>query len=68
MGTSSCGERPEWTAKFWAGDFIEEGITRSQNNQTIQCRDPMFDDYVCMSYEDLNKLELEVLSRCTGWN
>ena len=69
MGQSRCQNlRPKWTAKFYAGTPDIDGISRSQDNDIIYCKDPTFNDYVCLSYDDLKKLETEVLSKCKDWS
>lgn len=48
---------------FWAGDSLRKGITRSQEQKTIECHSPEFDDYVCVSRTDLEAL-YETLLLC----
>ena len=67
LGLSQCNPRPEWNAKFWAGDSQYGSIRRAQDHEIIECMDPRFDDYVCMTYDDIMKLEKEVLNRCESW-
>lgn len=70
MANQECdpsGERPKWRAKFWAGDGSRESIRRVQDNEEIFCSDPRFDDYICVTYDDLEALEERVLSRCERW-
>lgn len=62
------GQRPDWTAKFWAGDSKTQSILRAQDNESIPTESPEFDNYVCLTYEDVLKLETEVLSNCKKWS
>lgn len=62
------GDRPSWTAKFWAGDSASSSIVRGQDSLAIHASDPLFDNFVCMTYEDIEKLEIEVLSKCEKWS
>lgn len=59
---------PHWEAQFWAGDPNTGSIRRNQANEFIQCTDPKMADYVCLSYQDLQKLYDEVLSKCEKWS
>ena len=70
MGMNSCQKnpRPDWEAKFWSGDSKTASILRAQNDGVIACSAPAFDNYVCISYEDLQKLESDVLSKCEKWS
>jgi hypothetical protein len=57
---------PAIDAKFWAGDSAKSGITRAQENRTLACENPEFDEYVCLSYEDLKKI-YSTLLQCKDW-
>lgn len=69
MGATSCqtGNRPNWNAEFWAGHSLGGSIVRDQDEQELLCTAPEFDDFVCLTYDDLLKLETEVLSKCERW-
>lgn len=70
MANKSCdpaSERPRWRAQFYAGFAERSSIFRAQDNSEIECRDKKFDDFVCVTYGDLEKLEEEVLSKCERW-
>lgn len=70
MANQKCdpsGERPRWKAQFWAGFSEHEKIFRAQGDEEVECKDKRFDDFVCVTYDDLEKLEAEVLSRCKKW-
>jgi hypothetical protein len=58
---------PKIDAEFWAGDSKSKGISRKQEGQTIPCDDPVIDDYVCLSYEDLQKI-YHTLLQCKQWS
>jgi hypothetical protein len=67
---NSCGSPntkiPEIQIKTWAGDYREGAIVRAQDNAKVSCRDSYFDNYVCLSYEDLKKI-YETLLICKDW-
>lgn len=42
--------------KAFAGDSASHGITRAQSKTTIKCDSAEIDDYICLSYEDLEKI------------
>ncbi len=67
MAVEDCSQRPAWTAKFWAGDSQSGTVIRAQANESVSCRQVEFDNFVCLTYDDLRKLETEVLSRCQSW-
>lgn len=65
---SSCVSMPpKWDGKLWAGDSAKAGITRTQENQTIQCQAPAMDGYICMSYEDMNSFYKTFVLGCKVW-
>lgn len=57
---------PKIDVQTWAGDSEHAGITRSQENKTIECKDPKMDEFVCVSYEDLKKI-YETFFLCKQW-
>lgn len=57
---------PAWNGKTWAGDPAEDAIVRTQDHLEIKCADPAFQDYVCTSYEDLQKL-YQIMLSCKKW-
>lgn len=69
VAANKCpADRPVWEAEFWAGDSANVGITRKQENRTIPADSPEFNDYVCTKWENLQKLEDDVLSKCEKWS
>lgn len=58
---------PKIDIQTWAGDSQKDGISRAQDNQTIECKDPRMDNYVCLSYADLQKI-YETFFQCKQWN
>ena len=54
---------PSWKAKIYAGDSQTVSIRRSQDNESIPCNEPKFDNYACVSYEDLAEL-YDILLQC----
>lgn len=65
---SSCKTpgMPDWDGKVYQGSSVVEGIVRSQENETIYCNEPKFDEFVCVSLEDLQKLYANIL-KCKKW-
>jgi hypothetical protein len=65
VGLSGCSSTPHPTNKmsvmFWAGDSVHEGVSRMQENKTLACADPIFDNYVCLSYGDLQEIYQSML-------
>lgn len=57
---------PPIDAQFWGGDSARQGISRSQENRTLECKQPEFDKYVCLTYEDLQKI-YDTLLECKQW-
>lgn len=67
LATSGCKTGiPPMNVKFWAGDSMNGGITRSQDKKTIECKDPAFDEYIALSYDDL-KLIYNTMLQCKSW-
>lgn len=63
----SCAHAvPEIDIKSWEGDSKNGGITRAQEATTKKCSDPEFNEYICMTGEDLKKI-YDILSRCREW-
>lgn len=76
MGISNCQTIPElppfsWEAEIWAGDseatdYDEFGNIRSmggitRDDQTLFCRDPGFDEFAAIRYEDIRSLQKAIL-------
>lgn len=57
---------PKIDITAWIGDSEKNGITRSSEDRTIQCNDPQFDEYVCISGADLTKI-YNTLLQCKQW-
>lgn len=57
---------PAIDVAFWAGDSAKDGVSRAQENKTMACSDPSFDDYTCLSYEDVKKI-FALLQECQQW-
>lgn len=57
---------PPIDASFWAGDSAKNGISRSQENRTLECKDPSFDNYTCLSYQDIQKI-YDTMLECKEW-
>jgi hypothetical protein len=66
--TQGCSSNiPAIDVTLWAGNSTQESISRSQSNQNLLCKDPDFDNYVCMTYSDLQKV-YETMLKCKQWN
>jgi len=67
LSLSGCkGEPPALELTIWAGDSHNAGISRSYEGKTISCSDPLFDDYMCISYADAKKIG-ETILKCKVW-
>jgi hypothetical protein len=66
----SCGhgnqQIPEIQIKTWAGDYKSGSIVRPSDNEAISCRDSLFDRYLCLSYDDMQKI-MSLLVQCEDW-
>ena len=58
---------PKIDVTLWAGDYERQGITRAQEEKTLACMDPQFDEFVCLTYEDLRTLYNTML-KCKEWD
>lgn len=58
---------PPMDVTFWAGDPDKGGISRSQENKTIGCHEPEFNDYACLTYADMQKIYATIL-KCKQWS
>lgn len=57
---------PPIAISTWAGDSSREAITRFQENKSIQCHEPEFDQYICLTETDLY-LIYQTLLQCKQW-
>lgn len=57
---------PAIDVEFWAGDASQAGVTRRQEDHTLACADPEFDQYVCLTYKDIQKI-FDTLLQCEEW-
>ena len=57
---------PPFDGKWYAGDSVRAGIARSQSDEFIPANSPDFDNYACMSYDDIKKLIL-IINSCQSW-
>lgn len=68
LSLSGCANHPpKVDVSFWAGDSAKDGISRAQENKTMPCADPEFDNYVCLSYEDLKEI-FDAMLLCKQWS
>ncbi len=67
LGASQCSTKPPAIdIELWAGDSATSSIVRKQNSASIECRDVKFDDFVCVSYDDLAKV-YSTIQKCKKW-
>lgn len=65
--TSGCSHNvPKIDVSVWAGDSAKNGISRAQEGRTIECTDPSFDAYACLTYTDIQKIYSTIL-QCQQW-
>lgn len=58
---------PQLHPHLYAGDSVNDGISRAQNHELILCKAPEMDDMVCMHYKDLQcNFQVYVLG-CDKW-
>ena len=57
----SCSTVPrwEWKANFYVADHNTQDIM-SADGKVISCSDPAFDDFACLSYDNIAELEAEI--------
>lgn len=68
---------PVWNGEFFAGDASTAEIRRTQgvgpsptpspSGQVISAFDPAFNNYVCLSYQDLSCLYFSFVDNCKDW-
>lgn len=58
---------PKIDVAIWAGDSASGSIVRNQDQRAIACREPAFDQYTCMTYDDLKKI-YSTLLKCKKWS
>jgi hypothetical protein len=61
------GKPPAIDVKLWAGDFTKAAVVRRQDKTQITCDEPLFSDYVAMTYEDFEKVISTFTERCERW-
>lgn len=57
---------PEWNGKIWQGWPNYGAIVRKQEGEIIYCDEPRFEDYICVSVDDLAELQKNML-KCEKW-
>jgi hypothetical protein len=60
-------EIPSAELKWWSGSSKDQAIVRSQDLATIGCKDPKFDQYVCLSYSSLRTFVETYTLGCKEW-
>jgi hypothetical protein len=67
MGATNCSHPiPKIDIKIWSGDSETGSIRRSQEGEMILAMDGRFNNYACMTYDDLKKV-YETLLQCKKW-
>lgn len=56
-------EQSKWAPRMYVGMPDKEGIGRDNGNEVVKCSQPDFNDYICMSEEDVEKLFNECLEK-----
>ena len=64
---SCTKEMPKWDGKFWAASYEGQSLVRSQVPENISFNDTRINDYVCMSYKDLECLYMQLIDNCVQW-
>lgn len=79
LANSSCesGGKPDWDVEFYAGDSVRGGIARCLKwNEAgdhclhwdvIKAGDLRINNYVCQTYDAVEKLYEDVISQCREW-
>lgn len=62
------GKIPKWDGHLWAGDSANGAIARAQEGVIIPCRDPAFDQFVCMTYADFESFVNTYIKGCKRWH
>jgi hypothetical protein len=60
-------EMPKIDISLWAGDSNRDGITRAQEDRSMGCQEKYFDEFVCLTYDDL-KVIYATLLKCKKWD
>lgn len=64
---SGCrGRVPSIDLEFWAGDSKNGAITRSQENKSISCTSPEFEDFTALRYVMVQRI-YDTLLKCSSW-
>lgn len=65
---SSCvSVAPKWYGKIWSGYSEGAAIRRTQSQELIECKDPAFTDYICMSRADFKSFYETYVLGCEKW-
>lgn len=70
--TVSCAHKypsgkPVWQGKIWAGSSNLGGFRRAQSNEEMSCLQPKIDNYVAISYNDLQCLFDQMVQNCVAY-
>lgn len=60
-------EMPKIDVTLWSGDPDILSITRGEGQISIGCDDSQFEQFVCLTYEDLKNIYSTML-KCTQWS
>lgn len=66
MGSNCSQPIPAIDIKIWSGDAEHGSIRRAQIGEELLATDPRFNQYSCMTYDDLKKI-YDTLLQCKKW-
>lgn len=58
---------PSIDVQFWAADSERSSIVLKSEDAEISCASPDFDQYACLTYEDIQKI-WDTMLQCKEWN
>lgn len=65
---AGCSSRPPAVdVTFWSANSEVDGIQRPQEGKVISCQSAQFDNYSCISYDDVAKL-FKAFLQCKQWS
>lgn len=68
LSCESCATKPpEYHGEFWAGWPDTASIVRTQEDKEIRCDDPIFREFTCFTYDDLELFYETYVQGCAVW-
>ena len=58
---------PKIDLKLYQGMPDKQGIVREQSAELLKCAEPKFQDFVCLSHEDFQKVIDAYILGCKEW-